>query len=153
MDRRTFLKTLLTVTSVISAGGLMSVKGAYGDEKKEERINRLVNKERPSVLEQKHVPLIESPSEVDSGEWFIVKVKVGYMKEHPSTPEHWITRIKLLVDGQEIAMTRYHVGGIGSPEATFRIRLQRPVTLEAIEHCNIHGTWISEPVTVKVKSK
>ena len=148
MDRRRFLKRSIAAISALSISEGFSIRYGYAD--RNERINRLMNKENPSVLEQKHVPQIEVPTEVESNEWFDVKVNVGFMKEHPSTAEHWITWIKLLVDGQGIAMTRYRTGGIGAPQARFRIRFQRSATIEAMEHCNIHGTWISEPVKIRV---
>ncbi|RMG03241.1 MAG: desulfoferrodoxin, partial [Nitrospirae bacterium] len=102
------------------------------------------------MLEQKHVPLIVAPEKVKKDEWFDLKVKVGFMKEHPSTPEHWITEIKLILNGRKVAKTEYKVGGVSASEATFRIKLTSDSTLEAVEHCNLHGTWISEPVKVKV---
>lgn len=112
--------------------------------------NRLQNRNSPSVLEQKHVPLIVAPEKVKKDEWFDLKVKVGFMKEHPSTPEHWITEIKLIVNGRKVAKTEYKVGGISASEAAFRIKLSADSTVEAIEHCNLHGTWISDPVKISV---
>ncbi|MBI5664019.1 MAG: desulfoferrodoxin [Nitrospirae bacterium] len=113
-------------------------------------MQRLSSKEKPSALEQKHVPGIEAPASVKAGEWFDVKVKVGFMGEHPSTPEHWITKIKLLVDGKNIAKTAFEVGGAAAPVATFRIKLDKTSNIEAVEDCNLHGTWISEAVRITV---
>ena len=72
------------------------------------------------------------------------------MKEHPSTPEHWITSIKLLADGDPIANVAYPVGGVSASSATFRIKVEGNTRLQAIENCNLHGTWIGDPVTVSV---
>ena len=126
-----------------------------GEEEKsgelaEQGLLRLQNREDPSVLEQKHVPAIEAPRQVRKGRWFDVKVKVGFMREHPSNPDHWITFIKLLANGQEIAKTEFPVGGVSASSATFRIRLEETSKIEAIENCNLHGTWISDPVTLTV---
>jgi superoxide reductase len=140
MDRRTFVKGTVLAASTLALGKAF----ASGE------LLRLQNRDDPSVGEQKHVPGIEAPANATKGEWFDVKVKVGYMMEHPSTPDHWITYVKLLADGQEIARTDRLVGGVSSSSATFRIKLEATIKLEAIENCNLHGTWISDPVTVTV---
>jgi superoxide reductase len=101
-------------------------------------------------MEQKHVPLIEAPSSVKQGAWFNVDVKVGFMKEHPSTPGHWIRKIKLLVNRKEVAETEYRTGGMSASAASYRIRLEKTSTVEAVEKCNLHGTWISDEVTIAV---
>jgi len=145
MDRREFIKGAILTAAFFSSGRAL----AYAKPRKEGLL-KLQNREDPSVLEQKHVPAIESPGQVKKGEWFDVKVKVGFMMEHPSSPDHWITSIKLLVDGQEIAKTEFPVGGVSAPSATFRIRLERTSKIEAVENCNLHGTWISDPVRVAV---
>jgi superoxide reductase len=147
MNRRDFIKGAVITTAVLSSSRVFSSDYKQEAEKK---MNRLTNRESPSVLEQKHVPLIECPEKIQPGSWFDVNVKVGFMKEHPSTAAHWITKIKLLVDGKKVSKTRFETGGISASSATFRIRLDKDAKLEAVENCNLHGTWISEPVTVKV---
>lgn len=122
----------------------------YEEHHGKRELKRLQNRENPTVMEQKHVPLVIAPERVRSGKFFEVKVQVGFRKNHPSTPEHWITKIALLVNGKRWAKTVYPKGGVAPSEATFRIRLQSDATIEAVEHCNLHGTWISEPVRVKV---
>lgn len=82
--------------------------------------------------------------------WFDVTTRVGFMKEHPSVPEHWITMIRLLVDGKDVSRIENKSGGISAPTVTFKMRLDKPSTLEAVEDCNLHGTWISEPVRIKI---
>lgn len=144
MERRDFIKGVAASAAII-----VTSKGHITFAAEEEYF-KLKNKENPSELEQKHVPGITVPANIKSGEWFDVKVKIGYMMEHPSTPEHWITSISLRVDGVEVASTEYPMGGVTSPEAIFRIRLEKSSVIEAIEHCNLHGTWISEPVKVTV---
>ncbi len=145
MERRQVLKGLVGGVALLTAPRLAFASG-------EERILRLQNPQNPSLLEKKHVPALEVPSEVGIGEWFGVKVKVGYLVPHPSTPKHWITKIYLLCNGKKIAETEYPLGGIAASEATFKIRLEQNARLEAVEHCNLHGTWISEPVEVRVKA-
>lgn len=149
MQRRDFIKGAVLSSAVlaVSAGGIFAEgSGQAGGMD----INRLQNTKDPSVLEQKHVPAVNAPSSVKPGAWFDVNIKVGFVQEHPSTEGHWITMIKLLVDGKDVAMTDFKSGGISAPYASFRIRLDKSSTIEAVEHCNIHGTWISQPVNVKV---
>ncbi len=150
MERRNFLKGILAGATVLLASRVVNAS-EYEQKGGKEKINRLKDPKNPTLLEKKHVPALKVPKEVTAGEWFEVKVEVGYQVVHPSTPKHWITEIKLLCDGKEIAETEYPLGGVAASEATFKIRLEKDATLEAIEHCNLHGTWISEPVKITVK--
>ena len=149
MNRRDFIKGTIIAAAVVTAA---PEKVLAREHKKmgEEKINTLQDMNNPSVLEQKHVPGVEVPETVQPGMWFDVHVKVGFMQEHPSTPEHWITEIKLLIDDKEAAKTKFRTGGVASPVATFRVKLDKTSVLTAFEHCNLHGTWKSGPVTVKV---
>jgi len=147
MTRRTFIKGTLLTAAAMSSGSALA--GEY-KQKSTKELNRLSSRDNPSVLEQKHVPGIQAPDTIESGAWFDVKINVGFMKEHPSTPGHWITKITLLVNGSEVAESDFEKGGITSSNAVFRIKLDTNATLEAIEHCNLHGTWISDPVDIKV---
>jgi len=149
MLRREFIKGVLLSSAVLaaSAGELFGEgTGQTGGMD----INRLKNPESPSALEQKHVPAVKVPESVKPGEWFDVNVKVGFMQEHPSTGAHWITMIRLLADGDEVAATDFKSGGISAPFATFRIRLDKTSTIEAVENCNLHGTWTSQPLSITV---
>ncbi|MDY6820897.1 MAG: desulfoferrodoxin family protein [Deferribacterota bacterium] len=150
MERRDFLKSSLALVAAFGLTESIFLKNASAGQARNDNINRLENKDNPSSLEQGHVPKIIIPSRIIADEWFDVVVKVGFINEHPSTQEHWITDIKLLVDGEDIAHVKHIIGGITPSEATFRIKLQNSARLEAIEHCNLHGTWISEPVEVRL---
>ena len=147
MNRREFIKGAVISTAVMASS---TVFADDYSQKSHSDLNRLTSKDTPTGLEQKHVPAVTFPASVKAGEWFDVKVKVGFMKDHPSTAGHWITMIKLLVDGNEAAKSTYRTGGIAGSVALFSIKLNRTATLEAIENCNLHGTWISEPVMVTV---
>ncbi|MBF0536833.1 MAG: desulfoferrodoxin [Nitrospirae bacterium] len=146
MQRRDFL----TGAVAVGAGVVFTSGKLLADEGKGEPPIRLKSKDSPSALEQGHVPLVDVPDKVKAGQWIDVNVKVGFMKEHPSTPEHWIRYVSLLADGKEIAKVERNVGGIVSASATFKIKLDKSVKLEAIQNCNLHGTWISEAVKVEV---
>ncbi|MEO5361094.1 MAG: class II SORL domain-containing protein [Nitrospirota bacterium] len=143
MNRREF------ISGVAAAGVVLATSNVSTAEDKTEPL-RLKSEGNPTELEQKHVPLIVAPEKAKAGQWIDVNVKVGFMKEHPSTPEHWITYIKLLADDKEIAKAEYPTGGIAAGSASFKIKLDKPVKLEAVEHCNLHGTWISTPVKIDV---
>jgi len=151
MKRRDFIRNGVFMAALMSSGKVLATEHREeGSASKATELLRLHNRENPTVMEQKHVPGIEAPERVKAGEWFDVAVKVGFMKEHPSKPEHWITWIKLLVNGREVARTEYKVGGVSWSHATFKIKLQETSTIEAVEHCNLHGTWIGEPFTITV---
>jgi len=148
MKRREFLKGAILSTALLASGKALATKGYSGIGKK--GLLRLKNRENPTVLEKKHVPAIEAPGKVTKDEWFGIKVRVGFMTVHPSTPEHWIDEITILVDGVEVAETDFEVGGVFAPEASFKIRLNKTSTIEVIENCNLHGRWISDPVAVAI---
>ncbi len=58
--------------------------------------------------------------------------------------------IKLLVDGEAVAKNKFKVGGVSPSSTRFRVRLEKTSTIEAVENCNLHGMWISDPVRIKV---
>ena len=69
-----------------------------------------------------------------------IKVKVGEI-EHPMLPEHYITNIMFYADNE-------YVGGIVltanlKPEGSVVLNLKGK-KISVIEHCNIHGNWITE---------
>ena len=149
MKRRKFVKgAVATAATALVAG---KVERALADGDKPERLNHLTNPQNPSMLEKKHVPLINAPSKVKKGQWFEVEVKVGFMVEHPSTPDHYIEEIKLFLDGHEIIELNNEAGGTTSPNGYFRLRLNKTCRMEAIAECNLHGSWMGEPLTIEVE--
>jgi len=152
MKRRHFVQAGTAGAILLLTGEIFKAR-AYDDVRiSKGKINTLVHRDKPSLLEKKHVPLVEAPKVVKPGEWFKVNVKVGYMVEHPSKPDHWIDRIELQVDGKKVSEIINNAGGVTSPNACFTIRLDKPgdVKLDAIADCNLHGTWLGEPVYIKV---
>ena len=147
MNRREFIKGAVLTAALVSSGRAFA-KYEGDEESGGGHLLKLQNREDPSMIEQKHVPTIDSTSQVNKGEWFDVKVKVGFMKEHVSKPDHWITFIKLIADGDYIAKAEYPVGGASASIAKFKVRVEDTTRLQAIAHCNLHGSWISDPVTV-----
>jgi len=97
---------------------------------------------------EKHVPVIHAPASAKAGEWFEVTVVVGEEVPHPNTPEHHITWITVFYkeDGPRPVYELAHfrpAGVVGDPRVSFRARVDKPGTLIALEHCNIHGLWDS----------
>jgi superoxide reductase len=148
MNRREFIKGAALATAFLSTGSSLAYNGSEGAPG--EGLLELKNRENPTPMERGHVPAIETVPRVRKNEWFDVNVRVGFMKEHPSHAEHWIIFIKLMVDGTYVTKTEFEVGGISSSSALFRIRIAETGLLYAVAHCNLHGTWLSDAVTVKV---
>lgn len=154
MKRRDFLKGVLFAAALSSPVRVFALQDdrAEGEDAgpADSDFFRWINRDNPSGLEQKHVPAVGAPAKAGKGEWFDVAVNVGFMEEHPSAADHWITSVQLLLDGRAVARMDYAVGGVSASGALFRIRLEKTSRIEALETCNLHGTWISDPVTVVV---
>lgn len=109
---------------------------------------------------EKHVPVIECPDQVKSGEWTDVKVSIGKGVAHPNTTEHHIRWIALYFhpEGEkypfEIGRTEFNAHGEsvsgpnqGSvythPHVVMTFKTTKPGVLHALSLCNIHGLWES----------
>lgn len=110
---------------------------------------------------EKHVPVIEAPEAVDSGELFQVTVSIGKEISHPNTTEHHIEWISLyfMAEGEKYPyqVGRYtfdaHGATVEGPntgpvythhQASAWLKTTKPGTLYAESYCNIHGLWESE---------
>ena len=110
---------------------------------------------------EKHVPVIECPSQVTAGQMFSVKASVGKEVVHPNTTGHHIRWISLYFrpKGEKFPYQIGHfefcahgesVEGPDSStvythhEAGTSMKTEKPGTLYAISLCNIHGLWRSE---------
>lgn len=110
---------------------------------------------------EKHVPVIEVPESVGSGEPFQVTVTVGKEVPHPNTTEHHIMWIALYYlaegDNYPYQVGRFsfdaHGATVRGPntgpvyahhQASAWMKATRPGTLYAESHCNIHGLWESQ---------
>ena len=107
---------------------------------------------------EKHVPVIECPDTVKSGEIFEVRLNIGKEIAHPNTTEHHIRFIELYFkpDGEKFT---YQVGAysfsahgesVEGPntgpittdhEVVARLALKKSGHLFAVSLCNIHGLW------------
>ena len=109
---------------------------------------------------EKHVPVIECPDTVRSGELFDVKVSLGKEIAHPNTTEHHIRWITLLFHPEgdkfpyqvgRFEFTAHGESAAGPNEGpvytdhsvTSSLKTSKPGTLHAIALCNIHGLWES----------
>jgi superoxide reductase len=108
--------------------------------------------------QEKHVPAIECPSGVKSGELFEVKVSLGKAVAHPNTTEHHIRWIDVLFHPEGEKFT-YQVGhfeftahgeSVEGPntgpvytnhEASCSMKITKPGIIYALALCNIHGLW------------
>ena len=109
---------------------------------------------------EKHVPVIECPERVKSGDVFEVRVSIGKEISHPNTTEHHIRFIELYFkpDGDKFT---YQVGtysfsahgeSVDGPNTgpvttdhgvVARFAVKKSGHLFAVSHCNIHGLWQS----------
>ena len=109
---------------------------------------------------EKHVPVIECPDTVTSGDLFEITVSLGKEIGHPNTTEHHIRWIQVFFhpEGEKFS---YHVGtfeftahgeSVKGPNegpvythhgATFWMKTTKTGTLHALALCNIHGLWES----------
>lgn len=110
---------------------------------------------------EKHVPVIECPDSVKSGEAFAIKATVGKEVAHPNTTEHHISWVSIyfLPDGDKFPYEVGHIdfaahgeaaGGPNTgpaytdPQTTVSLKISKPGTIYATSLCNIHGLWKSE---------
>ncbi len=109
---------------------------------------------------EKHVPVIECPAQVKSGETFEVKVTIGKEIAHPNTTEHHIRWVQLFFQPAGGKFS-YQVGNFEftahgesaegpntgpvhtNHAVTAQLNLTKPGTLIASSLCNIHGLWQS----------
>ncbi len=107
---------------------------------------------------EKHVPVIELPERIQSGEPFTARVVVGKEVPHPNTSEHFIAWASLYYK-PEGAGPVYHLGRADflahgastkganaltlhtDPAAAFQVKVDKPGELIAVIYCNIHGLW------------
>jgi superoxide reductase len=109
---------------------------------------------------EKHVPVIDAPSNFRKGEFTKITVSVGKEIPHPNTTEHHISWIALyfLPDGEkfpyQLARLEFSAHGESAlgpntstvfthPEATCGIKTDKSGELFAVSYCNIHGLWKS----------
>ncbi len=119
------------------------------DEALFRKVNRARNPKRLEGHERSHVPKIIAPKTVRQLEAFDVRIDVGVDEIHEMQVFHYVDWIGLHVGDLLISSTTV-TPLFNRPIVTFQMTLENSATLTAREHCNLHGTWESQPVTVEV---
>ena len=108
------------------------------------KVNRLKDPANKEPLEQKHLPLIEMPGEIKSGQFFNATIRVGEI-EHPNENGHFIQWIELYVG--DVYLGRFDFAPVMTkPEITLTLSIahgDRKTLLRALSRCNLHGLWES----------
>lgn len=109
---------------------------------------------------EKHVPVIECPDAVRSGETFDVRLSLGKAIAHPNTTEHHIRWITLYFHPEgdkfpyqvgHFEFTAHGESAAGPNQGpvytgysvTSSLKVSKAGTLHALSLCNIHGLWES----------
>jgi superoxide reductase len=110
---------------------------------------------------EKHIPVIECPTQVKPNEFFPVKVTLGKEIAHPNTTEHHIRWISVYFhpEGEkfphQIGHFEFtaHGESVDGPdkssvythhEVSLSMKTSKPGVIYATALCNIHGLWRSE---------
>ncbi len=108
------------------------------------QVNRVKDPNKKEPLEQKHLAVIEVPSEIKSEQFFNLKIKVGEI-EHPNENGHFIQWIELYVG--DVYLGRFDLAPVMTkPEVTIPLSIahgNRKTVLRAVSRCNLHGMWES----------
>ena len=108
------------------------------------QVNRVKDSNKKEPLEQKHLAVIEVPSEIKSEQFFNLKIKVGEI-EHPNENGHFIQWIELYVS--DVYLGRFDLAPVMTkPEVTIPLSIahgNRKTVLRAVSRCNLHGIWES----------
>lgn len=109
---------------------------------------------------EKHVPVIDCPETVKSGENFTVQVSIGKEIAHPNTTEHHIRWIIVYYHAEgekfpyEVGRFEFNAHGesvdgpnkgsvFTNPEVTTSLKVSKSGIIYASAFCNIHGLWSS----------
>ena len=108
------------------------------------QVNRVKDPNKKEPLEQKHLAVIEVPSEIKSEQFFNLKIKVGEI-DHPNENGHFIQWIELYVG--DVYLGRFDLAPVMTkPEVTIPLSIahgNRKTVLRAVSRCNLHGMWES----------
>jgi len=107
---------------------------------------------------EKHVPVIETPTSLKKGEMNSITVTVGKEIAHPNTTEHFIGWIALFFKPENdnnlysLGKATFDAHGASAegantlavltePSVVFNVKLDMSGTLIAQSWCTIHGIW------------
>jgi superoxide reductase len=106
-----------------------------------------------TTMDKKHVPIIEVPASVKSGQPFEVQLKVGGIEgvEHPNQLSHYITWIELYAGERYIGKIEFAPVVSNGYKAKLHVTLEKPAALRARAFCNLHGLWEGQEKKVTVQ--
>jgi len=114
-----------------------------------QQVNRAKDPGNLEGHETSHVPKLVAPRRVRAHERFTVRIEVGVDEIHEMNPFHYIDWVALEVNGVEMNhLTLTPLFNV--PVVSVEMTLQESATLVGLEHCNLHGTWASEPWEIEV---
>ena len=119
------------------------------DEELFRKVNRAARPGRYEGHERSHVPKIIAPTQVRRLEAFPVRVVVGVEDLHEMQAFHYVDWIALTVGAVQVGFASI-APIFCQPSVVFELTVEQDALLRAQEHCNLHGTWESEPWEVKV---
>jgi len=95
---------------------------------------------------EKHTPYLTVEGDAKPGNAVKVTVDVGRGK-HPNEAAHSIQWVELRANDLFIGRAEF-AAGITKPIATFTVVVpaQGSIALTAVERCNLHGLWQSNPL-------
>jgi len=97
------------------------------------------NPENVSDFDAKHVPHIDIEVTDDIA---YVTVTPGYYVTHPNTVEHFFEWLMITVEDQPIAHF-VATPEVINPIMTVQVNLEPGTVIEAMAHCNLHGTFLA----------
>jgi superoxide reductase len=112
-------------------------------------VNKVKDKENMTHLEKKHTPVIDSPEKVNKGESFEITVEVGKYMKYPNTLGHFIQWIELYSGNTFLGRAEF-TPEFSNPKIKMVVMLTHGHPLIAVERCNLHGFWSSEPKPIKI---
>lgn len=119
------------------------------DEELFSKVNRAVRPGQYEEHERGHVPKIIAPKRVRPLEAFPVRIVVGVEEVHKMQPFHYVDWISLSIGAVQVGFASV-TPLFTQPVVVFELTLERDARLRAQEHCNLHGTWESERLDIKV---
>jgi desulfoferrodoxin (superoxide reductase-like protein) len=119
------------------------------DEELFRKVNRALRPGHYAGHERSHVPKIVAPRRVRRLEAFPVQVVVGVEELHEMQVFHYVDWISLGIGAVQVGFASI-APIFCQPVVSFELTLERNATLRAQEHCNLHGTWESEPFEIEV---
>jgi len=109
--------------------------------------NRVKDPNNKDLVEQRHSPVIDSPGEVKSGEFFKVVIRVGEI-EHPNQDDHFIHWLKIYLDDLYLTRTDF-TPVMTKPEISLSLKIAQKgqeTLLRAVTRCSQHGIWESTKI-------